>query len=86
MNQFSYQVYVYSKRFRSRIYDANTMMQVVSFPKKQYIQMSCDISNDNRYLVKRISIMLIVYYLMYKIHRFRLQQVMDSIIVEVKYQ
>ena len=35
----------------SRMYDARSMTQVVSFPKKQYIQLSCDISHDNQFLV-----------------------------------
>ncbi|CAF0925382.1 unnamed protein product [Rotaria sp. Silwood1] len=35
----------------TKMYDARNMTQVVSFPKKQYIQTSCDISNDDRYLV-----------------------------------
>ncbi|CAF1549711.1 unnamed protein product, partial [Didymodactylos carnosus] len=34
-----------------KIYDARTMTQAVSFPKKQYIQTSCDISHDNRFLI-----------------------------------
>ena len=33
------------------MFDARNMIQIVSFPKKQYIQTSCDISNDNQYLV-----------------------------------
>ncbi|CAF2400414.1 unnamed protein product [Rotaria sp. Silwood2] len=35
----------------TKMYDSRNMTQVVSFPKKQYIQTSCDISNDDRYLV-----------------------------------
>ncbi|CAF3553415.1 unnamed protein product [Rotaria sordida] len=35
----------------NKMYDARSMTQVVSFPKKQYIQTSCDISNDDRYLL-----------------------------------
>ncbi|CAF1045381.1 unnamed protein product [Adineta ricciae] len=34
-----------------KMYDARSMTQVVSFPKKQYIQLSCDISHDNQYLI-----------------------------------
>ncbi|UJR36116.1 hypothetical protein I4U23_028851 [Adineta vaga] len=35
----------------NKMYDARSMTQVVSFPKKQYIQTSCDISHDNQYLI-----------------------------------
>ncbi|CAF1487065.1 unnamed protein product [Adineta steineri] len=34
-----------------KVFDARSMTQAVSFPKKQYIQTSCDISYDNQYVV-----------------------------------
>jgi hypothetical protein len=61
------------------MYDARSMTQVVSFPKKQYIQTSCDISNDNRYLVS------ILNQLSFSIDLNRCQQVMDLMVVDLKY-